>query len=67
LDMESTSKKGDKDKRPTKVTTSARRKNDAENPPKKRAHKGTSAPETAHSVPEHHEGEPADPVPEHHE
>ncbi|MCH91448.1 serine/threonine-protein phosphatase 7 long form-like protein, partial [Trifolium medium] len=51
--------KGDKDKRPTKVTTSARRKNAAENPPKKRAHKGTSAPETAHVVPEHHEGETA--------
>ncbi|MCI89763.1 hypothetical protein A2U01_0111052, partial [Trifolium medium] len=28
---------------------------------------GTSAPETALSVPEHHEDEPADPVPEHHE
>ncbi|MCI50987.1 hypothetical protein A2U01_0072231, partial [Trifolium medium] len=42
---------------PTKVTASARRKNAAENPPKKQARKGTSAPETAHPVPEHHEGE----------
>ncbi|MCI84184.1 hypothetical protein A2U01_0105460, partial [Trifolium medium] len=25
------------------------------------------APETAHFVPEHHEGKPADPVPKHHE
>ncbi|MCI77081.1 hypothetical protein A2U01_0098351, partial [Trifolium medium] len=50
---------GDKDKRPTKITASARRKNAAENPPKKRARKGISAPETAHPLPEHHEGEPA--------
>ncbi|MCI96078.1 hypothetical protein A2U01_0117377, partial [Trifolium medium] len=49
-------KKGDKDKRSTKVMASARRKNAAENPPKKRARKGTSALETAHLVPEHHEG-----------
>ncbi|MCI57241.1 hypothetical protein A2U01_0078492, partial [Trifolium medium] len=34
-------------------------KNAAKNPPKKRTRKGTSAPETAHPVPEHHEGEPA--------
>ncbi|MCI46619.1 hypothetical protein A2U01_0067860, partial [Trifolium medium] len=60
-------KKGDNDKRPTKVTASARRKNAAKNPPKKRARKGTSAPETAHPVHEHHEGEPAHNVPEHHE
>ncbi|MCI53540.1 hypothetical protein A2U01_0074787, partial [Trifolium medium] len=41
------------------VTASARRKNVTENPPKKRVRKGTSSPDTAHSVPEHHEGESA--------
>ncbi|MCI58193.1 hypothetical protein A2U01_0079447, partial [Trifolium medium] len=57
---ESTSQKGDKDKRPTKVTASAMRKNAAENPPKKRSQKlQAEAAETAHPVPEHHEGEPA--------
>ncbi|MCI68052.1 hypothetical protein A2U01_0089311, partial [Trifolium medium] len=58
--MESTSQKGDKDKRPIKVTASARRKYAAENPPKKRSWKRQAeAAETAHPVPEHHEGEPA--------
>ncbi|MCI54199.1 hypothetical protein A2U01_0075448, partial [Trifolium medium] len=38
-----------KDKRPTKVTASARRKNAAENPPKKRSRKRQAkATETAH-------------------
>ncbi|MCI09294.1 hypothetical protein A2U01_0030378 [Trifolium medium] len=60
--MESTSKDGDKGKRPTKVTASARRKNTAENPPKKRSQKRPAQPEvaeTAHSEPKHHEGESA--------
>ncbi|MCI98163.1 hypothetical protein A2U01_0119466, partial [Trifolium medium] len=45
---------------PTKVTAFARRKKAAENPPKNRARKRTTEvedDETAHPVPEHHEGE----------
>ncbi|MCI89274.1 hypothetical protein A2U01_0110562, partial [Trifolium medium] len=37
--MEKASKDGDKGKRPTKVSASARRQKAAENPPKKRARK----------------------------
>ncbi|MCI36870.1 hypothetical protein A2U01_0058094, partial [Trifolium medium] len=52
--METTSKDGDKGKQPTKVTASgARRKNAAENPPKKRSRKHPAHPEAAH--PEHHQ------------
>ncbi|MCI40231.1 hypothetical protein A2U01_0061463, partial [Trifolium medium] len=42
-------------------SASARRKKAAENPPKKRARKRTAEAEaeTAHTAPEHHEGEPA--------
>ncbi|MCI57182.1 hypothetical protein A2U01_0078433, partial [Trifolium medium] len=69
--MESTSQKGNKDKWPTKVSASARRKNAAENPPKKQsrkrpaqpevaetAHPGAVAAETGHVEAEHHEGDP---------
>jgi hypothetical protein len=64
LCMENASTQGDKGKRPTKATASARRAKAAENPQKKRSHKRPTeleAAETAHPEPQHGEGEPAQP------
>ncbi|KAK2427158.1 hypothetical protein QL285_025754 [Trifolium repens] len=62
--MENASTQGDKGKRPTKATASARKAKTAENPQKKRSQKRLAelkAAATAHPEPQHGKGEPAQP------